>query len=445
MNKISEGIELQAFFDNLNFSHRDEDKLKAAYKALIENFEKLNNIYNFSCSFNESYVYDQLESLFQKEKKSLSFIPFGIKDIFNTKVLPTEMGSDIWKDFRSGNNARIVDEIQRAGGISFCKTTTAEFAVHYFEDNRTLNPHNKDHITGTSSAGSAVAVACGALPVALATQTAGSIIRPASFCGVFGFKPSFGALDRTGVLKTNDTLDTIGFMGKDIDILVKSFFSLYQNTEDYPLSKQYLLNYKNKNKEIPNILILGDQFNQFSNYDSYVKGDFEDITNFMTTRFKVINVPEEELNFLNDIHQSHQAIYDKSLSYYFIEESKVHEKISPVMSQIIQRGEQISREDYIGELSRQIEYTNLFNKLLEKYDIDFIVTPSTASYAPKVGKQEKEDTSLIWTYLGLPAISLPLFFNDQMNLPYGLQICSFRYNDFSLLEFASQVYENCRK
>ena len=137
-------------------------------------------------------------------------IPFGVKDIFNTSFFPTQMGSPIWKNFTPGNNARVVDSLLLAGGLVAGKTVTAEFAVHAL--NETRNPHDLSKTPGTSSSGSAAAVATGMVPFALASQTAGSIIRPASFCGVWGMKPSFGMIPRTGVLKTTDSLDTIGFV-----------------------------------------------------------------------------------------------------------------------------------------------------------------------------------------------------------------------------------------
>ena len=171
-------------------------------------------------------------------------MPFGIKDVFNTKVLPTSMGSQIWKGFNAGNNARAIDNLVFNGGIIFSKTTTAEFAVHFISPGKTKNPYNINHITGTSSSGSAVAVACGALPVALGTQTAGSIIRPASFCGVYGFKPSFGAIDRTGVLKTNDTFDTIGLLSADIYGIKKTFYNIFQKGKDYPYSINFFENFE---------------------------------------------------------------------------------------------------------------------------------------------------------------------------------------------------------
>ena len=219
--------------------------LKIFYLSFFKRFKKLNLKYKFTTAIDFSYINKQLKNINLKKKNIFFGIPFGIKDVFNTKFLKTEYGSILFKNFLPGNNARLLDIIEAKQGIIFCKTTTAEFAVHHFPEKKTLNPYNSKHITGTSSAGSAVAVACGALPVSLATQTAGSIIRPASFCGVIGFKPSFGALDRTGVLKTTDTLDTIGLFSYDINFLKKIFTNLIQHNDQYPYSKKFFDKKKN--------------------------------------------------------------------------------------------------------------------------------------------------------------------------------------------------------
>ena len=144
----------------------------------------------------------------KKPLRALEGIPVGVKDVFNTTEFPTEMGSEIWQGFTPGNDARVVYYLKNAGGLIAGKTVTAEFAVHAL--NETLNPHDITVTPGTSSSGSAVAVSLGMVPVALGTQTGASIIRPASFCGVYGYKPSFGLLPRTGSLKTTDSLDTVG-------------------------------------------------------------------------------------------------------------------------------------------------------------------------------------------------------------------------------------------
>ena len=143
------------------------------------------------------------------------------------------MGSKIWKNFQPGNNARAVDSLEANGAIAIGKTITAEYAVHKL--NETKNPHNLSRTPGTSSSGSATAVCTGDVPFALASQTAGSIIRPASFCGVWGMKPSFGLIARTGVLKTNDTLDTIGFMTSNIYNLNIILENIRLKGPNYPL------------------------------------------------------------------------------------------------------------------------------------------------------------------------------------------------------------------
>ena len=250
---------------------KNYNDLKKYYTQFKKRFFKLNKEFKFCTIINNSYIDKQLKNIDFKNKKKFFLIPFGVKDIFNTKNLKTEFGSILYKNFYPGNNARLVDIIIQKQGIIMSKMTTAEFAVHYFPERKTLNPYNKKHITGTSSAGSAVSVACGALPIALGTQTAGSIIRPASFCGTIGFKPSFGALDRTGVLKTTDTLDTVGLFASDFYGLKKIFKNIIQFSDEYPYSKKFLLKKKTKIKG----LICSDIFKPYKSYDIVVKRNFD--------------------------------------------------------------------------------------------------------------------------------------------------------------------------
>ncbi len=304
--------------------------------------------------------------------------------------------------------------------------------MHYFPEKKTLNPFNSEHITGTSSAGSAVAVACGALPISLATQSAGSIVRPASFCGVIGFKPSFGALDRTGVLKTTDTLDTVGFFSSDICILKKVFANLIQYSSQYPYSKNF---YQKKVKRKIKIGIISNNFYHYNNYDDVVKKDFD---YFCIHYLKKFNVNSNlQVNFINEVHKNHDNIYCKSIAYYFSFIKKRKNKISEIMSDMIERGNKISKIKYLKSLLAQEHLTKKFELMMNDYD--FLITPSTASVAPKIGDKEKIDTSLIWTFFGAPAISLPIFFDIKTQLPFGLQIVSKRYDDFALLDFSQKI------
>jgi Asp-tRNA(Asn)/Glu-tRNA(Gln) amidotransferase A subunit family amidase len=409
--------------------------LKVFYLSFFKRFKKINLRYRFTTIVDFSYIKTQLKNIDFKKKSIFFGIPFGVKDVFNTKFLKTEFGSILFKNFLPGNNARLVDIIEEKQGIIFCKTTTAEFAVHHFPEKKTLNPFNKNHITGTSSAGSAVAVSCGALPVTLGTQTAGSIIRPASFCGVIGFKPSFGALDRTGVLKTTDTLDTVGLFASDINNLKKIFINLIQHSNQYPYSKNFFLKKKiNKIK----IGIISSNFEHYKNYDHVVKKDFDYFCSRYLKKFDLIKTTK--FNFINRVHENHDNIYCKSLSYYFSSLKKRKNKISEIMSAMIKKGNKISKKKYLESLLVQQNLTNKFESMMKDYD--FLITPSTASVAPKIGESEKTDTSLIWTFFGAPAISLPIFYDDKKKLPFGLQIISSRYNDLFLLNFCKKIIKN---
>ena len=411
-------------------------ELKFFYLSLFKKFKHLNSKYKFSSTLKFSYISNQINNIDLKKKNIFFGIPFGIKDIFNTKFLKTEFGSAIFKNFFPGNNSRLVDIINAKQGIIFCKTTTAEFAVHYFPERKTLNPFNKNHITGTSSAGSAVAVACGALPVSLATQTAGSIIRPASFCGVIGFKPSFGALDRTGVLKTSDTLDTVGLFSSDINCLKKIFTNLIQFSNEYPYSINFLK--KKKIKKKLNIGIISEVFNYYKFYDNNIICDFNYFYSYYLNKFNIIK--NQDFKFINQVHPHHENIYCKSLSYYFKYLGNKKKKISAIMKTMIDKGEKISVEQYLASCHAQKILTKKFELMMKDYD--FLITPSTASVAPRIGCIEKEDTSLIWNFFGAPTISLPFFFDEEKKLPFGLQIISSRYNDFSLLKFSELIIKS---
>ncbi len=142
-------------------------------------------------------------------------VPVGIKDIIDTASLPTEYGSVIFAGRRPGQDASVVTQLRAAGAVILGKTVTTELA--FYGPGKTRNPHNPAHTPGGSSSGSAAAVADFQVPLALGTQTAGSILRPASYCGVLGFKPTFGVVSRAGVLEQSSPLDTIGGYARSIE------------------------------------------------------------------------------------------------------------------------------------------------------------------------------------------------------------------------------------
>ncbi len=373
-----------------------------------------------------------LGSLIDTKKTSagLGGIPFGVKDIFNTKAFPTEMGSPIWKNFTPGNNARVVDSLLFAGGLLIGKTVTAEFAVHAL--NETLNPHHAAMTPGTSSSGSAAAVARGMVPFALASQTAGSIIRPASFCGVWGMKPSFGMIPRTGVLKTTDSLDTIGFVAAHAKSLRPILHHTRVKGPNYPFVYEQVDKRGDFPKKKDKPWRVG--FVKTHTWDGatdYAKSAIQSLVNKISHESNFI---VEEIRWPNEFHEAHAThatIYAKSLAYYFQNEKKMSNQLTAIMSEMIDAGEPITSEQFLKALEQQTYFIRELDKLFAPYD--FIVSLGTSSSAPQRYVEELPDPSLLWTLGHLPSIAAPSF-RCPHHLPFGVQFTARKWNDYVLLQ-----------
>lgn len=365
--------------------------------------------------------------------RPLEAVPFGIKDIFNTANFPTQMGSLLWKGFTPGNDARVVFNARELGALIPGKTTTAEFAVHALS--KTLNPYSAEHTPGTSSSGSAVAVATGMVPVSLGTQTAGSIIRPASFCGVYGMKPSFGLLPRTGMLKTTDSLDTIGFFCAHQTDLRRVLDGLRVRGGNYPIVQAKVDAYAPKPKQVPwRIAFIKTHI--WDGAELYVKTALQDWLAQLGKGNDIELVEIEQPAALNAAHSVHSVIYDKALAYYFKGEFQRRELISSIMYEHISRGNEVSLEEYLAALDSQAKMAEEMDTLLS--DFDAFVSISTSSAAPLRDQAELPDPSLIWNLTYLPTVAVPLF-KSPAGLPFGLQIGARRYNDYRLLDFLDEL------
>ncbi|MBX2861819.1 MAG: amidase [Vampirovibrio sp.] len=364
---------------------------------------------------------------------SLTGIPVGIKDMMNTADFPTEMGSPLWQGFTPGNDARVLFYLKQAGALVPGKTVTAEFAVHTLD--KTLNPHDPTRTPGTSSSGSAAAVAAGMVPVALGTQTAGSIVRPASFCGVYGCKPSFGLIPRTGMLKTTDSLDTVGFFVSHLVDMERVFDVVRVHGQNFPLSHAALRDEARQNKPPgkpwriafvkPHVWDDAHPYAQEA-----MTGWVESLKNIPDVEVVEADLPSETL----DSHRIHATIYNKTLSYYFQEEFKKAELVSPVMNDLITQGQAISVEAYQQALKDQEAMAQVVDTWIQ--DFDAVVTLSTAGEAPLREDTERPDSALLWNMTYLPVISAPTFIGPT-GLPFGLQLVARRYNDYKLFKVAS--------
>tara|TARA_S200000501_G_scaffold233228_1_gene218769 strand:+ start:10216 stop:11565 length:1350 start_codon:yes stop_codon:yes gene_type:complete len=431
--------------NNLTFSNwkklniAPKNKVLKIYNNLVKGYFNLDKKYKFNQEISKKYIFRQINKINTK-KTQLKFLPIGIKDNINTKDLSTNFGLKNKRRFKIGTNARIVDKIIEKGGIIFSKTKCAEFAVHYINKNFNLNPHDKKHIAGTSSTGSAISVATGALPLALGTQTAGSIIRPASYCGVYGFKPTYGSIDRTGILKTNDLYDTVGVLASEIEYVKIFFKEIIDINNNYPWTKKFYLK-KNlfKIKKKIKIGYINDHLKIYNKATNEIKIFYSQILKNLNDKY---NCKIFKNKYLNQFHRLHEVTYSKSLSYYIKTYIKKKNQISKSLQNIIKKGEKISTQKYNIYLKDMNEYKNSIKK--EFSNFDFLILPSTFSRAPRVGSNELKDTSLIWTAIGYPCINIPIKYPSS-KLPYGLMVVSTDYNDLALLDFAKMLDKLLKK
>lgn len=408
---------------------------KDAARAALENIREFDPKYFAWVVFADDSFLTRIENEEKQfsidSERLLEGIPVGVKDIYNTADFPTQMGSPLWKDFTPGNDARAVYHLKRQGANVVGKTVTAEFAVHALD--KTLNPYDVTRTPGTSSSGSAVAVSLGMVPAATGTQTAGSIVRPASFCGVYGCKPSFGTIPRTGMLKTTDSLDQIGFLTIYQEDLRRLFDSMRVKGENYPISNAALCDSARQIKPAGRPWRVGfARTHTWKHAPKYAKEAVETFIKNLAKE-KGIEITDADLPAsMRHTHETHQTIYDKSLSYYFKGEHKQSDFVSPIMNEIIARGNATSTEAFKKALALQNKIIHDMDAYMQDFDV--LVSLSTAGEAPLREVTELPDPALMWTLAHLPAVSVPQFKSPD-GLPFGMQVIARKYNDYLLFAF----------
>jgi Asp-tRNA(Asn)/Glu-tRNA(Gln) amidotransferase A subunit family amidase len=365
---------------------------------------------------------------------SLHGVPVGIKDIFNTSDMPTTMGSPAWATFTPGNDARVVHYARQAGNVVVGKTVTAEFAVH--TPGKTRNPHELTRSPGTSSSGSAASVACGMVPWSLASQTAGSIVRPASYVGVYGFKPSYGSIPRIGMLKTTDTLDQVGFFARSVGDLAPIFGALRVHGADYPLVHDSLdrhvpVEYRGRR---PRIGLVTDALDVWSVAGREVQAALLEYAERLEEAG--VDVVPASPPGVSDAHEVHEVIYDRCIAYYFDGEARAGTLVSDVILGMWERGRTITIDEYRAALARQTAMQREVAVFASDYDA--LLTLSTSGPAPPFGEADLKDSALIWTLSGSSVVSAPIF-QTEGGLPYGAQFVAARFRDYDLLDLLSWI------
>jgi Asp-tRNA(Asn)/Glu-tRNA(Gln) amidotransferase A subunit family amidase len=276
------------------------------------------------------------------------------------------------------------------------------------------------------------------VPAALGTQTGGSIVRPASYCGVYGFKPSFGLIPRTGMLKTTDSLDTVGFLARHLEDLGPMLDVLRVHGKNYPISDAALGDEARQSapRGRPWRIALA-KTHTWSEAQPYAREALLQWAARLAST-KGLEVSEVSLHALDRVHEVHATIYDKTLAYYFAEEFRQPELMSAIMLEIVARGSKITREAYLDALEAQSQMAASVDRLFHEHDI--VLSLSTAGDAPLRHASEPPDPALAWTACHLPVVSVPKFRSPQ-RLPFGAQVVARRYNDLQLLRFLSCLHE----
>jgi len=369
-------------------------------------------------------------------------VPIGIKDIIDTHDMPTENGTVLHKGRAPRNDAVVVKMLRAAGAVILGKTVTTECA--YFHPGKTRNPHNAEHTPGGSSSGSAAAVAASMVPLALGSQTNGSVIRPGSFCGTFAFKPTHGLIPRTGILQLSRTLDHVGLFSRSLEDLALLAETLVGDDEEDPDTRpRAQVPFRSVLNEEPPVepVFAFVKTPHWERADADTQAAFAELLSTLGEE-RVEEVPL--FQFAAAAWDWHKTIMEAEMAVNLEAEwEKGRKKLSEKLRSLIERGREIRAVDYQRALRMIGPLNEAFDELfMQRYDA--ILTPAAPGTAPR-GLKSTGDPSFcsLWTLCGLPAISLPLM-KGRNGLPLGVQLVGRRNFDARLMRTARWLVERLR-
>lgn len=358
-------------------------------------------------------------------------IPVGVKDIVATADMPTEWGTPIYRGRRFTEDAAVVERLRDAGAIILGKTVTTEYASG--KSAATTNPWNLAHTPGASSSGSAAAVAAGMVPVAIATQSVGSILRPAAYCGIWGFKPSFGTVSRTGVMPVNRDIDHVGLMARSVEDLARVGSVLVAHDDRDPDGWQNRIDSLQPHLSPRVALVRGPFWTQVEPEAQQVIVQQAEAISQAGGEILEIYLPAEF-----DAYPQHiDALVTAGLAVNHGEDLEAHgEMMSSKLRSLIEQGRS-SPLAYAQARHAASRYHQYFAELFTR--VDAILTPVTSGTAP----QGLENTGspifcALWTLCGLPALSIPIT-TAANGLPLAVQLVGWRGQDSKLLNTAAWI------
>ncbi|RJR32605.1 MAG: amidase [Desulfobacteraceae bacterium] len=356
-------------------------------------------------------------------------VPVGIKDIFDTADMPTEYGTILHAGRRPTEDSTVVSLLRQAGAIVLGKTVTTELAV--FSPGKTRNPHDARRTPGGSSSGSAAAVAAEMIPLAVGTQTNGSVIRPASYCGVVGYKPTYGLISRRGVLRQSPPLDQVGVFSRTVEdaaLLARCLMAFDGGDPAMrPAARPDLVQATaSESSPAPRFAFVRTPVWDQAAEDT--RRAFAGLCERLGSRVEEVTLPP----LFEGCVEWHRTIMEADFAKNFAPEyGRGKEHISSILRQMIERGAKVLAKDY----NHAVEQIPILNRLLTEVSAPFdaILTPGTMSVAP-LGLEATGSPIFctIWSLCGAPAISLPILRGEE-DMPIGAQLVARRGADAQLL------------
>ena len=364
---------------------------------------------------------------------ALHGIPIAIKDIFDTADMPTEYGSPIHAGRTPSRDATAVSLLRGAGAVIMGKAVTTEFA--FLNPGKTRNPYNSAHTPGGSSSGSAAAVAAHMVPLAIGTQTAGSTIRPAAYCGVVGFKPTHGLISRYRASPLSRTLDHVGLFARTIDdiaLLAEQLVAYDENDPDTrPRARIPFSTISSEEPPLAPVFAL-IKTPMWERVDQDTKEGFTEIVEQLGEQVEEV----ELFPSARDAWQWHQTIMGAEVAFNFEREWETSRALlSPQLRAQIERGREIGALEYQRVLKQISPLYGSFVELFEQR-YDAILTAAAPSAAPH-GLSNTGDPAFctLWTLCGMPSLTVPLLQSSD-GLPIGVQLVGPRGSDARLLRTA---------
>jgi len=352
-------------------------------------------------------------------------VAVGVKDVFLVDGFPTQAGSLLPPELFVGPEAACVTLLRRAGALIVGKTITTEFA--FFEPGPTRNPHNLNHTPGGSSSGSAAAVASGLCLLALGTQTNGSTIRPAAFCGIVGFKPTYGRIPADGLIFSSPSLDTVGFFTQDSAGVALVAPVLCQN-------------WQNEKMQAHGLPVLGVPDGPYlEQADAEALAVFEtQLARLAKAGYGVRRVPA--MPDIAAIIERHNLLVAAEMARGHRDWFAQYESLyRPLTAQAIRKGQGIGEEELATYRAGRAALRNQLARLMAESGIDLWVCPSAPGAAPAgLHTTGNSNMNVPWTHVGMPAITLPVG-QAANGLPLGLQLVGAAMADEKLVAWAEQI------